>query len=236
MARDWGPERPGSGLGVRMPPSLGSSSVGCLGWGLRTGASAPGGGLQPPPGTRGSWTKATDCPQGPGLLNCWLRFLPSPSRAYLNGVKVRSPWWEEVKRLNEGLRTGFWNGRGVWHWPVSQLSGDRCGPSPCPPPGRPSPPAMFPCPFLSGPQQGSETQMHLWVTSKGAGTAWAGRPRILHLKLWEVPGQTRPLLKPCFPRPHSYQPWVGTEEGRAVTSIPPSPAHPPPSPLPFSLL
>ena len=112
MARDWGPERPGSGLGVRMPPSLGSSSVGCLGWGLRTGASAPGGGLQPPPGTRGSWTKATDCPQGPGLLNCWLRFLPSPSRAYLTGVKVRSPWWEEVKRLNEGLRTGFWNGRG----------------------------------------------------------------------------------------------------------------------------
>lgn len=167
MAGDWGPERPGSGLGVRMPPSLGSSSVGCQGWGWRTGASAPGGGLQPPPGTRGSWTKATDCPQGSALLNCWLRFLPSPSRAYLNGVKVRSPWWEEVKRLNEGLRTGFWNGRGSG----TGLSPSSLGPAVAP---RPAPhqadlphPPCLPAPFSLVPSKALKPRCACGSQAKG---------------------------------------------------------------------
>lgn len=69
-----GPRRPRPGFGVTMPHSLGSPPP----WDSRLGFLSSGEASGDSKEARAAGPKATDCPQGSGLLNCWQQFLLSP--------------------------------------------------------------------------------------------------------------------------------------------------------------
>lgn len=143
-----------------------------------------------------------------------------PSRAYLKGVKVPSPWWERLSSRNGGLSAGLGMG-GLWKslvlafGPRSPLPPE--APHPLPPRGRL--PVFVPFSLV------------LWIICREAGTAGPGRPGILCSKPLGDSQANQP--RPSVPFPGTCHhpttgktgPGAGLKEGRGVTPHLHPPAH-----------